>query len=368
MKKTLLVQLNGGGLRDVKRQVEAWALSTHNKTDAAKVLKIRRSTLYYHANLLNGVVPAVEVCAPDVKPGEPIAIDVDRVDVARLPALTPELEDAAATWLANDLRGKRQSAVRCENAFMKAQIKTLMEENKMSPEQVAALDAELKEIRERKMSIGWLEPLIIALALLLPFTSSAAKRVQSPKAAAQVVVPMAGTTVGSLAAPGPTGLAGVLPPAPVAVAPELPGQQARIGLAWTASPDATVVGYRIYYGVTAATNSVDVGNVTNATVRALPEGVALRFYATAYDAGRVESIPSNTVTNYMPYYVSMAPAAYNILGYGAAGKTNVFEWSTNNLTGWTGFKTFLGTGQLTNGIYWTSNATQAFFRIRKVGK
>ena len=144
-----------------------------------------------------------------------------------------------------------------------------------------------------------------------------------------------------------------------------PGQQARITLRWDPSPDASVVGYRLYYGPAFGnyTNSTRLGNVTNATLSNLPEGARLYFTATAYDAGGVESVFSNVVTNDLPWFVSLRPAADYIEGYGRAGATNVIEVSTN-LTTWTTLKTFVGTGRITNAIWWRSNAPAAFFRTR----
>jgi len=47
--------------------------------------------------------------------------------------------------------------------------------------------------------------------------------------------------------------------------------QGSVTLVWTADSDTNVVGYRVYYGVASRvyTNSIDVGDVTNATVTGL---------------------------------------------------------------------------------------------------
>ncbi len=47
-----------------------------------------------------------------------------------------------------------------------------------------------------------------------------------------------------------------------------------IGLAWTASPSAGVIGYRVFYGTNSLymTNSIDVGNVTSAIISGLISG------------------------------------------------------------------------------------------------
>lgn len=76
---------------------------------------------------------------------------------------------------------------------------------------------------------------------------------------------------------------------------------ASVTLAWDASPDASVTGYRIYFGPAsgAYTNSVAVGNVTNATVTSLKAGAIYYFAATAHDGSGLESAFSNE-TSYTP--------------------------------------------------------------------
>jgi hypothetical protein len=71
---------------------------------------------------------------------------------------------------------------------------------------------------------------------------------------------------------------------------------ALVGLGWTASPDAEVIGYRIYSGPASGhyTAGVDVGNVTE--WRAVKPQGATWYAVTAYDAGGAESIYSNEVS------------------------------------------------------------------------
>ena len=75
-----------------------------------------------------------------------------------------------------------------------------------------------------------------------------------------------------------------------------------ISLAWDASPDANVVGYILYYGVLGgiSTNSLDVANQPMATVSNLNAGTTEFFFVTAYNALRVESLPSNLITYTVP--------------------------------------------------------------------
>lgn len=80
-----------------------------------------------------------------------------------------------------------------------------------------------------------------------------------------------------------------------------------VQLAWTPSPDPTVIGYNIYYG--AASGQYDhiltVGNQTNASITLPARGVTFFFAATA-TTGSLESVPSNEV-NYTPAPLPGAP-------------------------------------------------------------
>jgi hypothetical protein len=69
----------------------------------------------------------------------------------------------------------------------------------------------------------------------------------------------------------------------------LPGNS--ITLAWDASTNATVTGYKLYYGVASRnyTNSVNAGSSTTATVVGLATGVTYYFAATTYNNANVES-------------------------------------------------------------------------------
>ncbi len=69
-------------------------------------------------------------------------------------------------------------------------------------------------------------------------------------------------------------------------------------LAWNASADPEVTGYKIYYGTSSHdyTNVVDVGNVTNATISGLADATTYYFAATTYDGVGDESAFSNEAT------------------------------------------------------------------------
>jgi len=82
---------------------------------------------------------------------------------------------------------------------------------------------------------------------------------------------------------------------------------ATVGLAWDASSDPTVTGYKIYTGTALLvyTNSINVGNTTNCTISNLVVGVTYHFAATAYNAFGLESDYSAEATYAVP--VGVAP-------------------------------------------------------------
>jgi hypothetical protein len=74
-----------------------------------------------------------------------------------------------------------------------------------------------------------------------------------------------------------------------------------VTLAWNASTDSSVTGYRIYWGGASGTytNMLDAGLVLTTTVSNLAYGPTYYFAGTAYDAAGLESSFSNEVS-YMP--------------------------------------------------------------------
>jgi hypothetical protein len=111
-------------------------------------------------------------------------------------------------------------------------------------------------------------------------------------------------------------------------------------LAWDASPDAGVTGYRLYYGVASGqyTNSITVGNTTMATVTNLVKGVTYYFATTAYNASGVESPFSNEVTYTAPvtsrlHLVANAARQMVLTIEGQTGRAYNIE-ASENLTTW----------------------------------
>ncbi len=82
-------------------------------------------------------------------------------------------------------------------------------------------------------------------------------------------------------------------------------QAAQVTLAWDRNPDASIIGYRVYYGTQSRyyQNVVDVGNSTQAVLSGLVNGVTYYFAVTDYNASG-ESGFSNEVS----YTVSGGPS------------------------------------------------------------
>ncbi len=116
---------------------------------------------------------------------------------------------------------------------------------------------------------------------------------------------------------------------------------ADVTLAWDASPDTTVVGYRVYYGSVSGnyTNFIQVGNVTTATVTNLRAGNRYYFAATANDSDDLESPFSNEVGYTVPS-VNQVPTL------GAIGNVTIDEDAGLQTVGLSGISAGSGeTGQ-----------------------
>jgi hypothetical protein len=102
-----------------------------------------------------------------------------------------------------------------------------------------------------------------------------------------------------------------------------------VTLAWDPSPDLSVVGYNMYYGVASRnyTNVVVVGNATNVTLSGFIEGTTYYFAATAYNAFGLESDVSNEagytipLSNNAPTITLTSPS--NGSGYTAPATINL---------------------------------------------
>ena len=83
-----------------------------------------------------------------------------------------------------------------------------------------------------------------------------------------------------------------------------------VTLAWDASPDPSIAGYKLHYGTTNEnpSHTKDVGKTTTATVSNLNDGTAYFFTVTAYNTAG-ESQPSNQVS----YTTSGPPSGMRVL-------------------------------------------------------
>lgn len=88
----------------------------------------------------------------------------------------------------------------------------------------------------------------------------------------------------------------------------------RVTLAWDPSPDSSVTGYKIYYGIASGTytNNISFGNATNATISNLTSTVTYYFAATAYNAQGDESIFSNEASYSVPAITNFSPTISSI--------------------------------------------------------
>ena len=119
-----------------------------------------------------------------------------------------------------------------------------------------------------------------------------------------------------------------------------------IPLTWNPSAGPGVAGYKIYYGGLSHvyTNSVNVGNVTTATISGLAPNTPYFFSATSYDASGVESGFSNEAirTILPPKVPTLTPAAHAAgqFAFNVSGITNqcVVQASTN-MVNWVSIQT-----------------------------
>ena len=87
-------------------------------------------------------------------------------------------------------------------------------------------------------------------------------------------------------------------------------------LEWQPSPDPAVAGYAVYASVagSSATNRLDVGLATTATLNNLITSSTYYFYVVAYDQSQAESSPSNL----LPYLaVAISPVQLSQAANGA---------------------------------------------------
>jgi len=157
---------------------------------------------------------------------------------------------------------------------------------------------------------------------------------------------------------------------PTLPAPE-PLRNGSVTLAWNPSPDASVTGYRLYWGGTpgAYTNSAAVGKALTSTVRNLIEDVTYYFAVTAYDSTGVESPFSNETSYKAGVEVALSMSGWTISSPGYFGRTNELVICTNLSASprvWQVMATYVGDGKW-RGVNHT-NTSAASFRVRLKGQ
>lgn len=85
-------------------------------------------------------------------------------------------------------------------------------------------------------------------------------------------------------------------------------------LAWDAVPESNIAGYRLYYGLTAPTTMVDVGNTTRWTLTNLTAGEIYYFAVSAYNTSNVEGPKSETITTPLLQLTGQATGCTNNSG------------------------------------------------------
>ncbi len=118
------------------------------------------------------------------------------------------------------------------------------------------------------------------------------------------------------------------------------GHAADVRLAWNASPEQDISGYKVYYGTASHAYdwSVDVKKVTAFTVTGLTDGRTYYFAVTAYDTSNLESTYSNEVSTNTCRY-SISPPNQSFPASGGTGSISVStqstcSWSASSSVSW----------------------------------
>jgi hypothetical protein len=118
---------------------------------------------------------------------------------------------------------------------------------------------------------------------------------------------------------------------------------AQVTLAWDASTDPSISGYKVYYGTSSGSYQtiIDVGNITTCTISNLPDGTTYYFAATDYNTSGTESGYSNEVVYNPPpaCTYSISPATQSFNSSGGTGTVSVTTqtgctWTDNSNASW----------------------------------
>ena len=131
-------------------------------------------------------------------------------------------------------------------------------------------------------------------------------------------------------------------PRPLAL-PVSTNKPASASFAWDNPGDATIAGYKLYWGVRTGvyTNAIDTGRATSATITNLNARARYYVAATSYNTSRVESVFSKEVTwpAYFTNYVTVGfktngKTAFSVTLTNPPGDVALFTpfiWQTNDL-------------------------------------
>ena len=129
---------------------------------------------------------------------------------------------------------------------------------------------------------------------------------------------------------------------------------ADVRLAWNPNTEPDLAGYKIHYGASSGsyTKSVDVGNVTTATISNLSEGATYYFASSAYNTAALSSAYSNEVSHTVPI-ANRDPSAPSVPSGPSSGVVNtayafsssaadpdgqplqyLYDWGDGTVSGW----------------------------------
>jgi hypothetical protein len=119
-----------------------------------------------------------------------------------------------------------------------------------------------------------------------------------------------------------------------------------LNVAWIASSDTNVAGYKIYYGTVSGqyTNVIVAGNVTSTSISGIKPGNTYYFAATSYNAAGWESSYSPEISytvpviNLPPISIASTSGGVNVSVNGTAASPYVIMASTN-LINWVALTT-----------------------------
>ena len=155
---------------------------------------------------------------------------------------------------------------------------------------------------------------------------------------------------------------------------------AQVTLAWDASTDPNIAGYKVYYGNASGSypTVVDAGKQTSCTVTNLSEGMAYYFAVTEYDKSSQESGYSNEVVYAPPSLCtfSLSPTANSFNSTGGAGTVGVITqagcaWTAKRNVSWliiTSNSSGAGNGTVNYSVLSNSDGTSRTGTVTVAGK